>query len=234
MNNSIQISASILCADFSNLAHEIKKSEDAGIDRFHIDVMDGHFVPNLTIGPVIVETIRPHTRLLLEAHLMIEHPWDYIDPFIEAGADIVAIHAECYGPRRAACQNYGQYPKEVDSIDNDQMRKDLKRIRARGKKAYAVLNPGTPLCIQGVLADCDGVLLMTVNPGFAKQKFMTQVLPKIEELKKIFKGDIEVDGGINDSTAAGAVQSGANVLVTASYFFSAPDPRQAVTRLKKF
>jgi len=228
----IQVSASILCADFSKLAQEIKRSEDAGVDRFHIDVMDGHFVPNITIGPILVGAIRPHTKLPLEAHLMIEHPWDYIDAFIDAGADIIQIQVECYGERRAACRDYGQYPKEVDSIDAARLRKDLLRIKQRGKKAFVVINPGTPLCIDGVLDVIDGVLIMSVNPGFAKQKFITAVLPKIQELSRTFKGDIAIDGGVSAETAPDAVKAGAHILITASYFYGAQDPAEAVERLK--
>lgn len=232
MKKPIQVSASILCADFSKLASEIKKSEDAGVDRFHIDVMDGHFVPNITIGPVIVSAIRPHTKLPLEAHLMVEHPWDYIDAFADAGADIIQIQAECYGKRRAACLDYGQYPKEVDSLDAPRLRKDLLRIRQRGKKAFVVINPGTPLCVKDVMDVLDGVLIMSVNPGFAKQKFMSSVLPKIEELSKTFRGDIAIDGGVNAETAPGAVKAGARVLITASYFYGSSNPKEAASFLK--
>ncbi len=232
MTKPIEISASILCADFSKLAQEVKRGEEAGVDRFHIDVMDGHFVPNITIGPVIVSAIRPHTKLPLEAHLMIERPWDYLDAFIDAGADIVQIQAECYGERRAACREYGQYPKEVDAVDAARLRKDLLKIKGRGKKAFVVLNPGTPLCIDGVLDVLDGVLIMSVNPGFAKQKFISSVLPKIQELSQKFKGDIAVDGGVNAETAPDAVKAGAHVLITASYFYGAANPKQAVQSLK--
>lgn len=232
MKKSIQVSASILCADFSKLASEIKRSEEAGVDRFHIDVMDGHFVPNLTIGPMIVSAIRPHTKLPLEAHLMMEHPWDYIDAFADAGADIIQIQVECYGERRAACRSYGQYPKEVDSIDSERLRKDLQRIQQRGKKAYAVINPGTPLCIGKVLDVLDGVLIMSVNPGFAKQKFNSAVLSKITELAPKFRGDIAIDGGINQETAPQAVQAGAHVLITASYLYGSADLAKTVQTLK--
>ena len=232
MQKPIEVSASVLCADFSQLASEIKRSQLAGVDRFHIDVMDGHFVPNITIGPIVVSAIRSHTKLPLEAHLMVEHPWDYIDAFADAGADIIQIQAECYGERRAACRAYGQYPKEVDVIDAPRLRKDLLRIRERGKKAFVVINPGTPLCIDSVLDVLDGVLIMSVNPGFAKQKFITAILPKIQELSKKFNGDIAIDGGVNAETAPDAVKAGAHVLITASYFYGAPDQKRAVESLK--
>jgi ribulose-phosphate 3-epimerase len=232
MTKPIEVSASILCADFSKLAQEIKRSEDAGVDRFHIDVMDGHFVPNITIGPIIVGAVRPHTKLPLEAHLMIEQPWDYIDAFIDAGADIIQVQVECYGERRAGCRQYGQWPKEVDSVDADRLRKDLVKIKARGKKAFVVINPGTPLCIDGVLDVIDGVLIMSVNPGFAKQKFISAVLSKTEELSRKFKGDIAIDGGVNAETAPDAVKAGAHILITASYFYGSANPAQAVTVLK--
>ncbi len=232
MSKSIEVSASILCADFSKLAQEVKRSEDAGVDRFHIDVMDGHFVPNVTIGPIIVSAIRPHTKLPLEAHLMIEHPWDYIDAFIDAGADIIQIQAECYGPRRPGSKEYGQFPKEVDAINAENLRRDVMKIKSRGKKAFVVVNPGTPLCFDSVLDILDGVLIMSVNPGFAKQKFIQSVLPKVQILSRKFKGDIAIDGGVNAETAPQAVNSGAHVLITASYFYGSANPTQAVAALK--
>lgn len=231
MNKSIEISASLLAADFANLESEIKRSEDFGVDRFHIDCMDGHFVPNLTIGPCIIQAIRPHTKLPLEAHLMIEHPWDYIESYAKAGADIIQIQVECYGARRTACKDYGQWPKEVGSIDYDLLTMDLKKIRSLGKKAFMVINPGTPL-FKEPLEECDGVLIMSVNPGFAGQKFMPSALSKIEELRKVFNGDIAIDGGINDQTAPGAVKAGARILITASFLYGSSNPKQVVQSLK--
>ncbi len=232
MESKIKVSASILCADFTKLGQEIKKCEAAGVDGLHVDVMDGHFVPNITIGQVIVEAIRPLTKLPIETHLMIENPWVYIDDFAKAGADIISIQAECYGQRRKACREYGQYPKEVDAIDIERARKDICRIQDKGKKAFMVLNPGTPVCLEGLLEDLDGILIMSVNPGFAKQKFMPEVLSKIETLRKTFRKDIAIDGGINKETAALAVKAGANVLATASYFFQAQNPKETVQSLK--
>jgi ribulose-phosphate 3-epimerase len=231
-DRSIEVSVSILCADFARMADEIRKCEDAGVDRLHIDVMDGHFVPNITIGPVIVEAIRPLTKLPIEAHLMIEDPGMYLEQFIKAGADILAIHAECYGRRRESCREYGQFPKEVDTIDMTALKKDVRRIKERGKKAFVAINPGTPLCVQEMLNDLDGVLIMSVNPGFAKQKFMPSVLPKLQELRQMFEGAIAVDGGINELTAPQAVKAGADILATASYFFQAANPQELVKSLK--
>ena len=232
MAHPIQVSASILCADFGRLAEEIRSCEAAGADLFHVDVMDGHFVPNISIGPVVVQAIRPLTRLPIEAHLMIEHPGRYIEDFARAGADIIALHAECYGPRRPACREYGQYPKEIDTLDVKQARVDIARIRDLGKQPFMVLNPGTPQCLSDVLGELDGVLVMSVNPGFANQKFMPAVLPKIRQLRAEFDGLIAVDGGINAATAPEVVQAGADMLITASYLFGAADPQQAVAGLK--
>lgn len=232
MKKKIEISASILSADFANLEREVKRSAQAGVDRFHIDCMDGHFVPNLTIGPIIIEAIRKHTTLPLEAHLMIEHPWDYIDSYAKAGADIIQIQVECYGVRYDNCRQYGQWPKEVGSVDKALLSKDLKKIRALGKKAFIVINPGTPL-ITDVLDDCDGVLIMSVNPGFAGQKFMPQVLEKARQLVKSgFTGDIAIDGGINAQTAPVALEAGVRVLITASYLYGAADMAQSLATLK--
>ena len=231
MTKQIKVAASILCADFTKLGDEIKKCEDAGVDMLHVDVMDGNFVPNISIGHVIVEAIRPITKLPIETHLMIEHPWFYIDDFCDLGADTVSIHAECYGKRRVG-EKPLEFPKEVDSIDVEKARKDILRIKAKGKKAFMVLNPGTPLCLGSLTKDLDGVLMMSVNPGFAKQKFNPIALPKIEQLRKTFSGDIAIDGGVNDKTAPACVKVGANILATASYFFSSSNPKKAVQFLK--
>ena len=232
MPDDITINASILCADFTKLGDELKRCEDAGVDMLHIDVMDGHFVPNITVGQIIVQTVRSITKLPIEAHLMIEHPGMYIDSFAEAGADIISIQAECYGQRRPQCRELGQFPKEVDSIDAAKAGKDILRIKEKGKKAFMVINPGTPLCVDALLDELDGVMIMSVNPGFARQKFMPAAVAKIQDLRRKFHGDIEVDGGINEITAPEAVKAGANILATASYFFSAPEPAKVVKYLK--
>jgi len=232
MNKDIQVSASILCADFTKLGDEIKKCEDAGVDMIHVDVMDGHFVPNITIGPVIIESIRPMTKLPIEAHLMIENPGRYIGDFIDAGADIISVHAECYGERRDHCRKEDQYPKEVDAIDVKRALKDIKTIQDKGKKAFMVINPGTPVCLDSLLSDLDGILIMSVNPGFARQKFIFDVLAKVKKLRETYDGNISIDGGVNESTAPEAVQSGVNILATASYFFGSKDPKRAVEYLK--
>jgi len=231
MNKPIEVSASILAADFGHLARDIKRCEDAGVSRFHIDCMDGHFVPNLTIGPVIIEAMRKYTKLTLEAHLMIEHPGEYIESYAKAGADSIQLPVECYGTRRVSCRQWKQWPKEIDEVDVTALRKDLKKIRGLGLKAFVVINPGTPLC-EEVLNDCDGVLIMSVNPGFAGQKFMPEVLPKLARLKAIFKGDIAIDGGINAETAPLVVAAGARILITASFLFGAQSPSDVVRRLK--
>ena len=230
MKKSIEVSARILAADFGNLAREIKRCEAAGVGRFHIDCMDGHFVPNLTIGPVIVKAMRGHTNLPLEAHLMIEHPGDYIESYVKAGADIIQVHVECYGQRPSSCRSWNQWPKEIEHVDVAALRADLKRIRGFGKKAFVVFNPGTSLC-EEILNDCDGVLIMSVNPGYASQLFMPEVLPKLERLKGIFKGDIAIDGGINAQTAPRVVKAGANVLITASYLFGADNLPEVIKHL---
>jgi ribulose-phosphate 3-epimerase len=233
MAKKIEVSASILSSDFGKLADAVKLCEDSGVDRIHVDVMDGHFVPNITIGPVITAAVRKYTKLPVAVHLMIEHPGDYIKAFAEAGADIIAVQAECYGERRAACRAYGQYPKEVDAMDGALALRDISRIKASGCQASMVMNPGTPVdVLEPVLGELSAVLVMSVNPGFSGQSFMPVALGKIEWLRARFSGDIAVDGGINSSTAPGVVKAGANVLITASYFFSSKDPRAAVTALK--
>jgi len=232
MNNKIKVAASILCADFTRLGDEIKKCEDAGVDQLHVDVMDGNFVPNISIGQVILEAIRPITKLPIETHLMIEHPGYYVEEFCDLGADIVSIHIECYGKRKTGAKTL-EFPKEVDSFDLDAARQDIRKIKNKGKKAHLVINPRSPLCLGEIIKDIDGVLIMSVNPGFAKQKFNPVALPKIESLRKVFGGDIAIDGGVNDKTAPDCVKAGANVLATASYFFGAANPRAAVQFLKQ-
>lgn len=232
MKHSLTVSASILSADFSRLGDEIKKCEDAGVDYIHIDVMDGHFVPNISIGLVILETVRRLTKLPIDTHLMIENPWAYIEAFSEAGSDMIAVHAECYGIRRKACARYGGFPKEVDAIDAEALRRDIAHIQRKGKKAFVVLNPGTPACLEEVKKDMDGILIMSVNPGFSGQKFNAAVLDKVHILRENFEGDISIDGGVNAETGALAVKAGVNMLATASYFFGAANPRQAVATLK--
>ncbi|MBI4833796.1 MAG: ribulose-phosphate 3-epimerase [Planctomycetes bacterium] len=242
----IKVGASILSADFSNLKGELKKCEDAGVDIIHLDIMDGHFVPNLTFGPVVVEAVRKHTRLPLDAHLMIRNPSRYIPEFLRAGVDIITVHAECYPWAGSANEKLSGEEKEllanlertsvikyVQRVDLAKLKRDLGIIKGADVKAAVSLNPGTPLCFDAqLLAEMDMVLIMSVNPGFSGQKFMEAVVPKIRQLHAIYKGDIAVDGGINDKTAPLVVKAGANILVTASYFFSSPNHKKAVATLK--
>lgn len=209
--NKLIIAPSILSADFSKLAQEIKEIQKAGADWVHVDVMDGHFVPNITIGPLIVKSIRPVTKLTLDVHLMIKEPEKYVESFAKAGSDIITFHSEIE-----------EDPKEV-----------IKLIRYYKKKVGISIKPKTDLkAIEGVLSMVDMVLIMTVEPGFGGQDFIFDCLPKIEELRKRFKKDIEVDGGINEMTAREVIKSGANVLVAGSFIFSAKDYSSAIEKLK--
>ena len=208
----IKIAPSILSADFARLGEEIKDVEKGGADYIHVDVMDGHFVPNITIGPLIVEAIRPITSLTLDVHLMIEQPDRYIPEFAKAGADIITVHVE-------ACPH---------------LHRTIQLIRSFGIKAGVVLNPHTPVStIQHVLEDINMVLLMTVNPGFGGQSFIHSVLPKIQEVSRMVRErglqvDIEVDGGVNVETARLCVEAGANVLVAGSAIYNEKDRAQAI------
>ncbi|TES54518.1 ribulose-phosphate 3-epimerase [Halalkalibacterium halodurans] len=212
----IKIAPSILSADFANLGNEIQDVERGGADYIHVDVMDGHFVPNITIGPLIVDAIRPVTTLPLDVHLMIEQPDGYIPAFAKAGADIITVHVE-------ACPH---------------LHRTLHLIKESGVKAGVVLNPATPVSsIQHVLSDVDMVLFMTVNPGFGGQRFIPSVLPKLKELASLKKEqgltfEIEVDGGVNEETAKQCVEAGANVLVAGSAVFNEEDRAAAIKRIR--
>ena len=199
----IQISPSILSADFSQLGNEIKRLEEAGADLIHVDVMDGHFVPNLTIGPPVIKALRKNCSLKFDVHLMISPVHKYIDAYSDAGADIITIHPE-------ATNNL------IDSI---------KKIQNLGKKVGVSLNPKTKVnVIKDYLSEIDLVLVMSVNPGFGGQKFMPEVLDKIKELKNIqieknIDFDIEIDGGINFDNSKIAIEAGANILVSGTTIF---------------
>jgi ribulose-phosphate 3-epimerase len=201
---NIKISPSILSADFSTLGDEIKNLEKAGADLIHIDVMDGHFVPNITMGPPIIKMVRKCTKLPFDVHLMISPVEKYIKAFADAGSDIITIHPEA----------------------TDNLKRAVGTIKSLGKKAGVSLNPKTPIsALMNVINDIDLILIMSVNPGFAGQSFMSEVLPKVTELRKMIndkklKIDIEIDGGINFETAPLAVKAGANILVSGTTIFS--------------
>ncbi|WP_078409880.1 ribulose-phosphate 3-epimerase [Priestia abyssalis] len=213
----VKIAPSILSADFARLADEIKEVEAGGADYIHVDVMDGHFVPNITIGPLIVEAIRPVTTLPLDVHLMIENPDQYIPSFVRAGADIISVHVE-------ACSH---------------LHRTIQLIKQHGAKAGVVLNPATPIDqVKHILDDIDLILLMTVNPGFGGQEFINSVLPKIEQISQMIeiRGlsiEIEVDGGINADTAKLCVEAGANVLVAGSAIYNQADRKAAIETIKR-
>ena len=199
----IQISPSILSADFSQLGNEIKRLEDGGADMIHVDVMDGHFVPNLTIGPPVIKSLKKHSTILFDVHLMISPVHKYIEVYAKAGADIITIHPEA----------------------TDNLKSSISKIKELNKKVGISLNPETKIdVITEYLHEVDLVLIMSVNPGFGGQKFMPEVLTKIKELKKIQENkslnfDIEIDGGINFDNSKIAIDAGANILVSGTTIF---------------
>src|SRR5215813_8767283 len=201
----VKLAPSILAADFARLGEQVKEAEKAGADRIHVDVMDGHFVPNLSIGAVVVQSLRPITRLHLETHLMISDPDLYLEEFAEAGSDSLLVHWE----------------------GNNNLHRTVQRIKALGKRAGVAINPATPAAaLEEILPDVDQVLVMTVNPGFGHQPFIHSTLPKIRRVSEMIERlkpecELEVDGGIDESTAPLTVAAGANVLVAGSSIFGA-------------
>ena len=212
-SSRIKLAPSILAADFARLGQQVLEAEQAGADRIHIDVMDGHFVPNISIGPVVVQSLRPITKLPLETHLMISDPDRYLEAFAAAGSDSLLVHQE-------------------NAIH---LHRTLQRIKALGKKAGVVINPATPASVlEEILPEVDLVLVMTVNPGFGGQSFLRVTLPKLARIRQMIDRvnpgcDLEVDGGIDATTAPWAVAAGANVLVAGSAIFGAKDGVAAAT-----
>ncbi len=209
----IKVSPSILSADFSCLAEELRKIKAAGADLIHVDVMDGHFVPNITIGPVVIKDIKRHTDLPLDVHLMIEKPQNLIDSFVNAGSDMITLH--------------------IETIDVASFKFQVSRLKPKGIKVGVSLNPPTELGkIKDLLGVVDFVLVMSVNPGFSGQEFLPESLDKIKELRCVFKGDIAVDGGINGKNAESVVRAGANIIAAGSYIFKSKDYAEVIRRLK--
>ena len=200
----VKLAPSILAADFAHLGKQVGEAEQAGADRIHVDVMDGHFVPNISMGPVVVQSLRPVTRLSLETHLMISDPDLYLDEFAEAGSDSLLVHWE----------------------GNNNLHRTVQRVKALGKRVGVVINPATPASVlEEILQEVDQVLVMTVNPGFGHQHFIHTTLPKIRRVRQMIEQikpgcDLEVDGGIDAMTAPLVVDAGANVLVAGSAIFN--------------
>ncbi|MCC3865828.1 ribulose-phosphate 3-epimerase [Terrisporobacter petrolearius] len=213
----IKLAPSILSADFAKLLEDVKKVEKAGCEYLHIDVMDGHFVPNITLGPGIVKSLRKDVTMVFDTHLMIENPDNYIKDFVDAGSDLIVVHVE-------ACRH---------------LHRTIQNIKSHNVKAGVALNPGTPIeTIKHVLQDVDMVLVMTVNPGFGGQSFIESMIGKIKELKQIIDEknlnvDIQVDGGIKPSNINQVVEAGANVIVAGSAIFNSENIEETVKLMRK-
>ena len=214
---AVKIAPSLLSADFSQLGVEVKKAEEGGADLLHFDIMDGHFVPNITFGPMIVEALRDKTNLPFHVHLMIEKPDEYVERFAEAGADLLSVHVE-------ACTH---------------LQRTIQHIKDQEIKAGVALNPATPLdALEYVLDDLDAILIMTVNPGFGGQEFIRGMLPKIKKARQMIEErgreiDLGVDGGINEETIPLVVRMGANVLISGSAIFNQTDIKQVIQGLRR-
>ncbi len=213
----IKLAPSILSADFARLLEDVKKVENAGCEYLHIDVMDGHFVPNITLGPQVVKSLRKDVNMVFDAHLMIENPDNYIKDFVDAGCDIIVVHQE-------ACKH---------------LHRTIQNIKSYGIKVGVSLNPATPIeSIKHILEDIDMVLIMTVNPGFGGQSFIEGMIPKIEELKALIDNrelniDIQVDGGIKPNNVDKVVKAGANVIVAGSAIFNSDDIQATVNLFRE-
>jgi ribulose-phosphate 3-epimerase len=215
-SDPVLIAPSILSADLGRLADEVRQAEQAGADWIHVDVMDGRFVPNITLGPIVVQAVRRSTTLPVDVHLMIVEPERYVEAFAEAGADVISVHVEA----------------------STHLQRTLAEIRRLEKRAGVVLNPHTPEDhVRYVLEDVDVILVMSVNPGFGGQRFLPTVLPKIAALRKAIDRaglaiDLEVDGGVTPETARQVVEAGARVLVAGSAVFGKPDRRRAIEAIR--
>lgn len=212
----MKIAPSILSCDFSVMGEETKRMENAGADYIHLDVMDGHFVPNITFGAPVIKAIRPYSTLPFDVHLMIDHPYDYIDDFADAGADVITFHVESKSDIKAT----------------------IAKIKEKGIKPGLVIKPKTPAsAVFPYLKEIFMVLVMTVEPGFGGQSFMEDMLPKLQEIREEAKRQgadilLELDGGINDKTIAKAAKAGGDICVSGTGVFKAPDAKQAIETLK--
>lgn len=213
----VKLAPSILSADFSKLYEDVKKVEDAGVEYLHIDIMDGHFVPNISFGPMVMKSLKGKTNLVKDVHLMIENPDQFIPEFVDAGADIIVVHQE-------ACPH---------------LHRTIQNIKSHGVKAGVSLNPATSIStLEEILPELDMVLIMSVNPGFGGQSFIESSLDKIKRLKKMIDDrgldiDIQVDGGVKVSNVKKVVEAGANVIVAGSAIFAQPDVKQAVADFRE-
>ena len=232
-HHNIKVSASILSANFLTLGSDIQSVEMAGVDSLHLDIMDNHMAPSISFGPPVIKPIPSITQLPLDAHLMIDAPWLFFDAYINCGVHDICFHVEAYDTKPRAHHHILSESRFVSEIDINRIKTDIHYLKSKGIQATLTINPNTqPNILYPLLQDIDGVLVMSVHPGYSGQTFIESSLEKISDIRAHFSGEIKVDGGVTNANARSLVKAGANTLISASYLFSSNNIKEAVTSMK--